>query len=190
MSDDEIDVGMTQAMDMIAKLNEEHSETIEKNIKLEKEIQDMKDKAAKIFPGTCTLCRKEKKSQWKTYNPYENNHNPSKGDGSDDFESDIKDIDEFNTDCRIVSATVCSDCWPFAEKERIDMTRSDMIKWGQKFSKNHKLTDHMVREHARIKREIVGSDEGDVYGDYPCYFANLNNSEEDIGWAMYHYAIA
>jgi hypothetical protein len=201
MSDNEDDVGMTMAMDMIAKLNGEHAEVFASNLRLEKEIQDLKDKAAKIWTSTCSLCEKEKKSQFREYNKegYEN-HNPSKGDGSDDFEDDIKDLEEFNTDTVAVTAHLCQDCYDSVGKGistiRINNTRSEMIKWGQKFSKNHKLTDYMVREHARIKRDIGGvadisfdNENRDVYGDYPCYFANLHRCEEDIAWAMYHYAI-
>jgi FtsZ-binding cell division protein ZapB len=178
MSDDEVDVGMTMAMDMIEKLNEEHSETIEKNIKLEKEIQEIKDKRDGITEEKCDFCDKTKRSTYKEYWLRTSN-----GIKIDDKLSGDHLVSNHKLKC-------CEECrkihnggkeltyhWNDPEEiEAENSLRTDMIDWEEKWKKiKSPFTYKLVKEWDRImdkKNDMDLLDESKGVGGllWPCCF--------------------
>jgi hypothetical protein len=151
MSDNEVDVGMTQAMDMIEKLNEEHLEEIGKNVRLEKEIQELKDKRDGITEGKCSECRETKKDKWKSY--YLRTSNGISVDDTTAAYLAVSHRLNFCGECRKslhAHAEIDERTTPTEIREERDL-REDMIKWELKWKKmKSPFTRNLVKEWERI----------------------------------------
>jgi predicted nucleic acid-binding Zn-ribbon protein len=191
MSDDEVDVGMTMAMDMIEKLNEEHSETLERNIKLEKEIQDIKDIRDGITQNKCDFCEETKKSKYCEYE-FRTSNGITIEKKHTDYITSIHKL-KCCEECRKIYNGGASlfHSWiipKHIEEER--EIRNEMIEWEQKWKKiKSPFTYKLVKEYERIAQSYcdLGLDDGGgcLSVPFPCCFREL---EEMMNY-VYHTCI-
>jgi len=195
MSDDEVDVGMTMAMDMMEKLNEEHAETLESNLRLEKELNAIKDKMDGISEKRCVICLETKRSKFFTCRL-----NTSTGISlarfrhtSDNYHSDLSNGFACN-ECGINKNLPC--CLNKFQKEQL--IRIKMIVWEQKWKKlKSPFTHTLVKEWDKIMNTMCDvSCDADPSGNreldkpksisevpLPCCFRGNRGSMKDYVYA-------